>query len=156
MAINIGLSDQERLAISDGLRKLLADSYVLYLKTQGFHWNVTGPMFTVLHALFEDLYTDLAEAVDEIAERIRALGEFAPGSYAQFLALASITEEKGVPSANEMVQQLIDGQEAVIRTARKIFQEVEKANDQPTADLLTRRMLTHEKYAWMLRSILEK
>ncbi|MEJ2760178.1 MAG: DNA starvation/stationary phase protection protein, partial [Gammaproteobacteria bacterium] len=142
--------------IAQGLSRLLADSYTLYLKTHNFHWNVTGPMFTTLHTLFEQHYTELATAVDEIAERIRALGVAAPGSYKQFAELSSIEEETGTPSAQDMIRQLVKGQEAVVKTARNVFPAVEKANDEPTADLLTQRMQVHEKNAWMLRSLLEK
>lgn len=156
MKIDIGISDKDRKEIAAGLSKLLADSYTLYLKTHNFHWNVTGPMFTTLHTLFEQQYTELAAAVDEIAERIRALGIVAPGSYKQFGELSSIKEETGSPSAEDMIRQLVEGQEAVVKTARGVFPIVEKANDEPTADLLTQRMQLHEKNAWMLRSLLEK
>lgn len=156
MQIDIGISEQHRRQIAEGLARLLADSYTLYLKTHNFHWNVTGPMFTTLHALFEEHYTELATAVDEIAERIRALGVAAPGSYQQFSQLSSIEEETGVPTAEEMIAQLAQGQEAVIRTARSIFPVVDAAHDEPSADLLTQRMQIHEKNAWMLRSLLEK
>ncbi len=154
MDINIGLSAEQRREISGGLSRLLADSYTLYLKTHNFHWNVTGPMFQTLHTLFETQYTELATAVDEIAERIRALGEPAPGSYQQFAALSSISEETGVPAAADMIRQLVEGQEAVARTARSIFPAADAAGDEPTADLLTQRMQIHEKNAWMLRSLL--
>lgn len=156
MQIDIGIDEQHRRQIAEGLAKLLADSYTLYLKTHNFHWNVTGPMFSTLHALFEEHYTELATAVDEIAERIRALGVAAPGSYQQFSQLSSIEEETGVPTAEEMIAQLTRGQEAVIKTARSIFPVVEAAHDEPSADLLTQRMQIHEKNAWMLRSLLEK
>jgi starvation-inducible DNA-binding protein len=155
MKIDIGIPEKERRAIAEGLSRLLADTYTLYLKTHNFHWNVTGPMFTTLHALFEEEYTELATAVDEIAERIRALGMPAPGSYQQFMKLSSIKEETSVPDARDMIRQLVLGQEAVARTARKVFPLAEKANDQPTADLLTQRLQVHEKNAWMLRSLLE-
>ena len=155
MQIDIGISEDQRQQIAEGLSRLLADSYTLYLKTHNFHWNVTGPMFTTLHTLFEQHYTELATAVDEIAERIRALGVAAPGSYRQFGELSSIPEETGVPGAEEMIRQLVQGQEAVVRTARSIFPIVESANDEPSADLLTQRMQIHEKNAWMLRSLLE-
>lgn len=155
MKINIGLSDQERESIVGALEKLLADSYTLYLKTHNFHWNVTGPMFSTLHTLFETQYLDLADAVDEIAERIRALGKFAPASYSRFAKLTSIEEENGVPNAKDMIQQLVDGQETLVRTARDAFKVVDPAHDEPTADLLTRRMQVHEKNAWMLRSLLD-
>jgi len=156
MKIDIGIPDQQREEIALGLSRLLADSYTLYLKTHNFHWNVTGPMFTTLHTLFEQHYTELAMAVDVIAERIRALGVAAPGSYKQFAELSSIEEETGTPTAEEMIRQLVKGQEAVVKTARAVFPVVEKANDEPTADLLTQRMQVHEKNAWMLRSLLEK
>jgi starvation-inducible DNA-binding protein len=152
--IDIGIAEKDRRAIAQGLSHLLADTYTLYLKTHNFHWNVTGPMFNTLHLMFEQQYTELAQAVDLIAERIRALGLPAPGSYAQYGKLSSIKEENGVPDADEMIRQLVDGQEAVVRTARKIFPRVDKANDEPTADLLTQRMQVHEKNAWMLRSLL--
>ena len=135
---------------------LLADSYTLYLKTHNFHWNVEGPMFNNLHLMFEGQYTELALAVDLIAERIRALGYPAPGSYSAYAKLSSIKEATGVPKAEEMIRQLVDGQEAVTRTARSIFPVVDKASDEPTADLLTQRMQVHEKNAWMLRSLLAK
>ncbi|MDB5775931.1 MAG: ferritin [Herbaspirillum sp.] len=153
--INIGISDKDRKKIADGLSKLLADSYTLYLKTHNFHWNVTGPMFNTLHLMFEGQYTELALAVDLIAERIRALGYPAPGTYGAFVKLSSIKEEDGVPNATEMIQKLVEGQEAVTRTARSIFPIVDAASDEPTADLLTQRMQLHEKNAWMLRSLLE-
>jgi starvation-inducible DNA-binding protein len=156
MKIDIGIPDKEREEIAQGLSRLLADTYTLYLKTHNFHWNVTGPMFTTLHTLFEQHYTELAMAVDVIAERIRALGVVAPGSYKQFAKLSSIEEETGTPSAEEMIRQLVKGQEAVVKTARAVFPVVEKANDEPTADLLTQRMQIHEKNAWMLRTLLEK
>lgn len=156
MQIDIGIAEQHRRQIAEGLARLLADSYTLYLKTHNFHWNVTGPMFSTLHALFEEHYTELATAVDEIAERIRALGVAAPGSYKQFSQLSSIEEETGVPTAEEMIAQLVQGQEAVVRTARSIFPVVDAAHDEPSADLLTQRMQIHEKNAWMLRSLLEK
>jgi starvation-inducible DNA-binding protein len=152
--IDIGIGEDERKAIAEGLSHLLADTYTLYLKTHNFHWNVTGPMFNTLHLMFEQQYTELAQAVDLIAERIRALGFPAPGSYGQYAKLSSIREEDGVPAANEMIRQLVAGQEAVVRTARKVFPTVDKANDEPTADLLTQRMQVHEKNAWMLRSLL--
>ena len=154
MEIDIGIAEPQRREIAAGLSRLLADSYTLYLKTHNFHWNVTGPMFSTLHVLFEQHYTELALAVDEIAERIRALGFPAPGSYAQFSELSCIAEETGVPSATEMVRQLVSGQEAVARTARSIFDAVDAARDEPSADLLTQRMQVHEKNAWTLRMIL--
>ncbi len=151
---NIGLSKKQRKQIADGLSHLLADTYTLYLKTHNFHWNVTGPMFNSLHLMFETQYTELALAVDLIAERIRALDLPAPGSYSQFAKLSSIKEETGVPDWKEMVRQLVEGQEAVVRTARKLFPAVDAAHDEPTADLLTQRMQLHEKNAWMLRALL--
>lgn len=152
--IDIGIDEAQRTQIAEGLSRLLADTYTLYLKTQGFHWNVTGPQFNSLHAMFEAQYTELSGAVDEIAERIRALGFPAPGSFAQFARLASVKEETGVPTATEMIQALAKDQEAVVRTARAIFPLVDEAHDEPTADLLTGRMQVHEKTAWMLRSLL--
>jgi starvation-inducible DNA-binding protein len=155
MAVNIGIGDEDRKAIADGLGKLLADSYTLYLKTHNYHWNVTGPMFNTLHLMFEQQYTELALAVDLIAERIRALGHPAPGSYKAYSRLTDIPEETGVPGAEEMIRNLVSGQEAVVRTARKLFPLVEEAHDEPSADLLTQRMQVHEKNAWMLRSLIE-
>ncbi|MFC5476243.1 Dps family protein [Paraherbaspirillum soli] len=154
-AIDIGINDKDRKKIADGLSKLLADTYTLYLKTHNFHWNVTGPMFNTLHLMFEAQYNELWLAVDLVAERIRALGYPAPGTYKALAKLTSITEEEGVPTATEMIQQLVAGQEAVTRTARSIFPVVDAADDAPTADLLTQRMQLHEKNAWMLRSLLE-
>jgi len=154
MKIDIGISPEQRKQIADGLSRLLADSYTLYLKTHNYHWNVTGPMFNTLHLMFEQQYTELATAVDEIAERIRALGVPAPGSYKAFAKLTSIEEEEQVPDAETMIRQLVLGQEAVVRTARELFPLVEDASDEPTADLLTQRMQVHEKTAWMLRSML--
>ncbi|HEY5644546.1 MAG TPA: Dps family protein [Pseudomonadales bacterium] len=156
MKINIGIDDADRQAIADGLSKLLADSYTLYLKTHNYHWNVTGPQFTTLHALFETHYTELAQAVDEIAERIRALGHVAPGSYREFAELSVIPEDEDRPAARQMIERLVRGQETVVRTARQVFPLVEAAADEPTADLLTQRMQVHEKNAWMLRSLLEE
>ena len=155
MAIDIGINDSDRRAIADGLARLLADTYTLYLKTHNYHWNVNGPLFNTLHLMFETQYNELALAVDQIAERIRALGHPAPGSYRSFSRLSSIQEEEGAPPAEEMIRQLVIGQEAVVRTAREIFPTVGRANDEPTADLLTQRMQIHEKNAWMLRSMLE-
>jgi starvation-inducible DNA-binding protein len=152
--IDIGIDDAQRTRIVEGLSILLADTYTLYLKTHGFHWNVTGPMFNSLHTMFETQYTELALAIDEIAERIRALGHPAPGSFAQFAKLATLQEETGVPSAQEMIRVLSHDQEAIVRTARAIFPQVDAAHDEPTADLLTQRMQVHEKTAWMLRSLL--
>jgi len=154
--IDIGISAKERKRIADGLAKVLADSYTLYLKTHNFHWNVTGPMFNTLHLMFEAQYNELALAVDLIAERIRALGHPAPGSYAAYAKLSSIEEAEGVPAAEDMIAQLVKGHEAVARTARGVFRAAEKASDQPTADLLTQRMQVHEKTAWMLRALLEQ
>lgn len=154
MPINIGMAENERHEIAQGLSKLLADTYTLYLKTHNFHWNVTGPMFRTLHLMFEEQYNELALAVDLIAERIRALGFPAPGTYKEFATLSSIDEEDGVPSAEEMIRKLVEGQESVVRTARSLFATVDQANDEPTADLLTQRMQVHEKNAWMLRSLL--
>lgn len=155
MAIDIGISEGDRKEIALHLSKLLADTYTLYLKTHNFHWNVTGPMFQTLHLMFETQYTELALAVDLIAERIRALGFTAPGSYKEFSKLSSIAESDGVPAAKEMIKQLVEAQEAVIRTARGAFPAVEKGVDEATADLLTQRIQLHEKTAWMLRSLLE-
>ena len=154
MEIDIGIDQKARQEITAGLSRLLADSYTLYLKTHNYHWNVEGPLFNTLHLMFEQQYTELAQAVDVIAERIRALGEPAPGSYAAFSNLSSIEEEEGVPSAEEMIANLVKGQEAVVRTARSIFPAAERSHDEPTADLLTQRMQVHEKNAWMLRSML--
>jgi len=153
--IDIGIDEKAREQIGAGLSRVLADTYTLYLKTHNFHWNVTGPMFSTLHLMFETQYTELALAVDLIAERIRALGFPAPGSYRQFADLTSISEETTVPSAEEMIRQLVKDQEAVVRTARSIFPVVDEAHDEPTADLLTQRMQVHEKTAWMLRSLLD-
>lgn len=156
MKIDIGMSEKQRKDIAHGLSKVLADSYTLYLMTHNFHWNVKGPMFNTLHLMFEGQYTELALAVDLIAERIRALGFPAPGTYSDFVKLTSIKEVKGVPSATKMIQHLVEGQETVVRTARSVFPSVESASDEPSADLLTQRMQVHEKTAWMLRSMLEK
>ncbi|CAG4885340.1 Non-specific DNA-binding protein Dps / Iron-binding ferritin-like antioxidant protein / Ferroxidase [Georgfuchsia toluolica] len=153
--IDIGLSENDRLKIAQGLSGLLADSYTLYLMTHNFHWNVTGPMFNTLHLMFMDQYTEQWNALDLIAERIRALGHPAPGTYKEFVKLASVKEIEGVPSALDMVRLLVAAQEATARTARKLFPLVDKASDQPTADLLTQRIEVHEKTAWMLRSLLE-
>ncbi|MFD2643098.1 Dps family protein [Pseudomonas japonica] len=155
MAIDIGISQEDRKSIADGLSRLLADTYVLYLKTHNFHWNVTGPSFRTLHLMFEEQYNELALAVDSIAERIRALGFPAPGTYAEYLRLASIKETEGVPSSDDMIKYLVEGQEAVVRTARSLFPLTDKVSDEPTADLLTQRMQVHEKTAWMLRVLLE-
>jgi starvation-inducible DNA-binding protein len=156
--IDIGIGEKDRKKIADGLARFLADSYTLYLKTHNFHWNVTGPMFNTLHGMFMTQYTEQWTALDEIAERIRALGFNAPGSYAQFVKLASIKEEPGTPDApewREMVRQLVVGNEAVCRTARKVLEIADDADDNPTEDLLTQRLQIHEKYAWMLRSLLQ-
>ncbi len=153
--INIGISAEDRAAIAKDLSHLLADSYTLYLMTHNFHWNVTGPMFNTLHDMFMDQYTELWNSLDVIAERIRALGHFAPGTYREYAELTSITEPKEVPGALEMVAMLVKGNEAVAQTARKAFEAADKANDQPTADLLTQRLDVHEKTAWMLRSLLQ-
>jgi len=155
MDINIGIAEKDRKAIAEGLSRLLADSYTLYLKTHNYHWNVTGPMFQTLHLMFETHYNELALAVDLVAERIRALGVAAPATYAKFRALSSITEDEGVPKAPDMIRQLVDGHETVARTSREVFRLAEGANDQPSCDLLTQRMQVHEKTAWMLRSLLE-
>ena len=152
--INIGIDQKDRVAIANGLSRLLADSYTLYLKTHNFHWNVTGPMFNTLHQMFEQQYVELATAVDEIAERIRALGVVAPGSYTQFAELSTVQEERGVPSAEEMIAQLVRDQETIVRTARDVFPLTEAAQDEPSADLLTQRMQIHEKPAWMLRAMI--
>ena len=154
--IDIGISEKDRVAIAGGLSKLLADSFTLYLMTHNFHWNVTGPMFNTLHTMFMDQYTEQWNALDIIAERIRALGFPAPGTYKEFVRLASIKEVDGVPKANDMVRHLVAAQEATARTARKLFPVVDAANDQPTADVLTQRIDVHEKTAWMLRSLLEE
>lgn len=155
MKIDIGINETDRKEIAQGLSRLLADTYTLYLKTHNFHWNVTGPMFQTLHLMFETQYNELALAVDLVAERIRALGFPAPGSYNEFAKLTSIKEASGVPAARDMISQLVEGQETVARTARAVFPATEKVNDQPTADLLTQRMQVHEKTAWMLRSLLQ-
>ena len=154
--VNTGIDEESRKKIADGLSRMLADSYTLYLKTHNFHWNVTGPMFQTLHLMFETQYTELALAVDLIAERIRALGYPAPGTYSDYAKLSSIPETAGVPKATEMIRLLVEGQEAVVRTARSIFPIVDQVSDEPTADLLTQRMQLHEKNAWMLRSLLEE
>ncbi len=155
MEIDIGISRKERGEIAEGLSRLLADSYTLYLTTHNFHWNVTGPMFNTLHLMFEQQYNELATAIDLIAERIRALGFPAPGTYREFQKLTSMTEPKGVPAASEMIRILVQGQESVVKTARSILPLSDKSSDEPTADLLTQRMQVHEKNAWMLRSLLE-
>ena len=154
--IDIGSAVAQRKEIVAGLSALLADSYTLYLMTHNFHWNVTGPQFNSLHNMFMDQYTEQWNAIDVIAERIRALGFPAPGTYKEFVKLASIQEVEGVPKANDMIRHLVAAQEATARTARKLFDAVDKANDQPTADVLTQRIDVHEKTAWMLRSLLEE
>ncbi|MFP4253634.1 MAG: Dps family protein [Halothece sp.] len=153
--VNIGIEEDDRQAIAEGLSRLLADTYSLYLKTHYFHWNVTGSMFHSLHQMFEEEYVELAQAVDDIAERIRTLGAVAPGSYSQFAELSSVSETRDVPSAQEMVRLLVEANETVVRTARSVFPAAERANDEATADLVTERMRTHEKTAWMLRSMIE-
>lgn len=154
MPINIGIPENDRKEIADGLSRLLADTYTLYLKTHNFHWNVTGPMFRTLHLMFEEQYNELATAVDAIAERIRSLGFPAPASYKQFMKLTSIQEEDQVPAAQEMIRLLVAGHETVARTARSVFPASERGGDEATADLLTERLQVHEKTAWMLRSLL--
>jgi len=155
-AIDIGIADADRAKIANGLAHLLADSYTLYLMTHNFHWNVTGPMFNTLHLMFMGQYTEQWTALDQIAERIRALGHPAPGTYKEFVKLASIKEVDGVPKATEMIRLLVAAQEATARTARDLFPLLDKANDQPSADLVTQRLEVHEKTAWMLRSLLEE
>ncbi|WP_119418815.1 Dps family protein [Desertibaculum subflavum] len=152
-SIDIGISEKDRKKIADGLSHLLADTYTLYLKTHNFHWNVTGPMFNTLHLMFETQYNELALAVDLVAERIRALGFPAPGSYSAYAKLSTVKEASSVPDAEEMIRILAKDQEAVARTARKVFPLAEEANDQPTADLITQRLQVHEKTAWMLRAM---
>jgi starvation-inducible DNA-binding protein len=156
MAIDIGISEKHRKKIAGGLSRLLADSYTLYLMTHNFHWNVTGPQFNSLHNMFMTQYTEQWTALDEIAERIRSLGHPAPGTYKEYVKLASIKEVEGVPAAMDMVALLVEAQEATARTARKLLPLVAEANDQPTADLLTQRLNVHEKTAWMLRSLLQE
>jgi starvation-inducible DNA-binding protein len=153
--IDIGISKKDRAAIADGLSHLLADTYTLYLKTHYFHWNVTGPMFQTLHLMFETQYNELWLATDQVAERIRALGHPAPGTYSEFVKLTSIKETSGVPKATDMIRKLVEGHEAVARTARSLFPVADKAEDEATADLLTQRIQVHEKTAWMLRSLLD-
>ena len=153
--IDIGIPEATRLEIADGLSHVLADTYTLYLKTHNYHWNVTGPLFNTLHLMFETQYNELWLAVDLIAERIRSLGAHAPGSSAEFGPLASVAEAQGVPSAEDMIRDLVIGHETVARTARQIFPVIEQAHDEPSADLLTQRMQEHEKTAWMLRSMLD-
>ena len=156
MKINIGIQDADRATIGEGLSRLLADTYTLYLKTHNFHWNVTGPMFPALHLMFEGQYNELALAVDLIAERIRALGLPAPATYTEYVRLSSIEESVGVPKADEMIRLLVAGQEAVVRTARSVLPAATNALDEATTDLLTQRMQSHEKTAWMLRSMLDR
>ncbi|HEY0335580.1 MAG TPA: Dps family protein [Stenotrophomonas sp.] len=156
--VDIGIKDSDRKKIADGLSGYLADAYTLYLKTHNFHWNVTGPMFNSLHTMFETQYTEQWTALDDVAERIRALGYNAPGSYGEFVRLTSIAEEPGLSDSadwREMVRQLVTGNEAVCRTARKVLSTADNAGDDPSVDLLTQRLQTHEKYAWMLRSLLQ-
>ncbi|MDO9280768.1 MAG: Dps family protein [Methylotenera sp.] len=154
--MDIGIKEQDRKHIAQGLSHLLADTYTLYLKTHYFHWNVTGPMFSTLHLMFEVQYNELALAVDLIAERIRALDVYAPGTYRDFAKLTSIKESDSVPKAQDMIAELVAGHEAVCRTARTVFPSADAASDEATADLLTQRLQVHEKTAWMLRSLLEK
>ena len=154
--MDTGIKEKDRKIIAKGLSHLLADTYSLYLKTHYFHWNVTGPMFNTLHLMFEAQYTELALAVDLVAERIRSLDVYAPGTYRQFAKLSSIKEPDGVPKANDMIAELVAGHEAVCRTARSVFPASDAASDEATADLLTQRLQLHEKTAWMLRSLLEK
>jgi starvation-inducible DNA-binding protein len=153
--IDIGIGAADRQKIADGLSRLLADTYTLYLKTHSFHWNVTGPMFNTLHVMFMEQYTELSLAVDLVAERIRSLGHWAPGSYAQYAKLTSIDEATTVPKAEDMIRALVKGHETVARTARAVFPPAEKAGDEATCDLLTQRLQIHEKTAWMLRSLLD-
>lgn len=153
--MNIGIPEKNRKEVANGLSKLLADTYTLYLKTHNFHWNVEGPMFQTLHIMFMGQYTEMWNALDIIAERIRALGYYAPGSYAEFVKLSSIKESKSVPKATKMIEELIIGHETVIKTVRGIFESAEKAKDQTTMDVLTQRLDIHEKTAWMLRSLLK-
>jgi starvation-inducible DNA-binding protein len=153
--MNIGISDENRKKTAEGLARFLADTYTLYLKTHNFHWNVTGPMFQTLHTMFETQYNELWTATDQIAERIRAIGHYAPGSYREFGKLSSIPEADGVPEAKEMIKQLVEGHETVIRTARSLFPVADEISDESTADLLTQRLQIHEKTAWMLRSLLQ-
>jgi starvation-inducible DNA-binding protein len=154
--MDTGISPKDRAAIAKGLSRLLADTYVVYLKTHNFHWNVEGPMFQTLHLMFMEQYTEAWNAIDLVAERIRSLGHYAPGTYREYLELARVKETAGVPKAEAMVKLLIEGQEAVVKTAREVLPVAEKADDQPTLDLLTQRMQVHEKNAWMLRSLLKK
>ncbi len=154
--MDFGIAESDRRHIVEGLNHLLADTYTLYLKTHNFHWNVTGPMFQTLHQLFMEFYTEQWTAVDLIAERIRAMGAPAPGTYEAFAKLTSIKPSNGLPKARQMIIELVEGQDAIVRTARKMFAVADNADDQPTCDLLTQRMQIHEKNAWMLRSLLEE
>ena len=154
-SIDIGIAESSRREIADGLSRVLADTYTLYLKTHNYHWNVTGPMFQTLHLMFETHYNELALAVDAIAERIRSLGHFAPGSYRAYASLSSIPEADGVPAATDMIRELVEGHQTVAKTARSVFLTAEAAQDQVSMDLLTQRLQIHEKTAWMLRSLLE-
>jgi starvation-inducible DNA-binding protein len=154
MKINIGISNTDRKKVADGLSKLLADSSILYLKTHNFHWNVEGPMFNTLHQMFMEQYTELWNALDLIAERIRALGEYAPGSYKKYAKLTSLSESEDVPNATDMIKELLEGHEGVVRTARSVIPAADKASDEASLDLLTQRIQLHEKTAWMLRSLL--
>lgn len=154
VSTEIGINKKSREEISEGLSRLLADSYILYLKTHNFHWNVEGPMFNTLHLMFMDQYTELWNALDLIAERIRSLGFYAPGTYKQFVKLSSLTESEEVPEAKEMILQLLHGHEALAKTARSVYPSAEEGNDESTLDLLTQRLQLHEKTAWMLRSLL--
>jgi starvation-inducible DNA-binding protein len=156
MEINIGISQKNRTKIAKGLSRLLADTYSLFLKTHNFHWNVTGPLFNTLHLMFETQYNELFVAVDEIAERIRALGEFAPGSFAEYSKLSSVKHTEKVPSAEEMIRQLVVDNETVVRTARELVPLLQDSDDSPTEDLIIKRLQVHEKTAWMLRSMIEK
>ncbi len=156
MKIDTGIPQKQRAEIAHGLSRLLADTYVVYLKTHNFHWNVEGPMFQTLHLMFMEQYTETWNAIDLIAERIRSLGEYAPGTYKEYAKLTRIKETDGVPKAEQMVRLLIEGQEAVVRTARELLPVADRAHDEPTLDLLTQRMQVHEKNAWMLRSLLKK
>jgi starvation-inducible DNA-binding protein len=154
--IDTGIAPEQRTAIVQGLSRLLADTYMVYLKTHSFHWNVEGPMFQTLHQMFMEQYTETWNAIDLIAERIRSLGEYAPGTYREYAKLARVKETEGVPRAEDMIRLLIEGQEAIVRTAREVLPVADGANDEPTLDLLTQRMQVHEKNAWMLRSLLKK
>ena len=154
--MDTGIAAKDRAAIAKGLSRLLADTYVVYLKTHNFHWNVEGPMFQTLHQMFMEQYTETWNAIDLVAERIRSLGHYAPGTYREYLELARVKETPGVPKAGQMVKLLLEGQEAVVKTAREILPLAEGADDQPTLDLLTQRMQVHEKNAWMLRALLKK